>query len=137
MTYRHIVYSLGYAGLIPFVLAAGLVAAQSDYAHLASIIAGAYAFGIICFLTGSWWGMAREDNRAAILFSNLYFLVAFLLFLAAPDWWPLGASILLIGIFALEQSPALFPSTARYYRKMRAILTLVSSIAMGVIHVTN
>ena len=134
MTYRNIVYSLGYAGLLPFVLPAILVAGQSNYANLAAIVAGVYAFGIICFLTGSWWGMARESNRAIILLSNLYFLVAFLLFLAAPSWWSLGASVLLIGIFALEQSPALFPPTAGYYRTMRAILTLVSSAAMLVIH---
>jgi hypothetical protein len=54
MTSQRIAGALGYAGLIPFVIPAVLVIAGSDHADLSTSIAEIYAFGIICFLTGSW-----------------------------------------------------------------------------------
>ena len=138
MSARNIIHILGYAGLIPFVIPAVLVVTSSGYADFAIPIAEAYAFGIICFLTGSWWGMASNtDNRIAILLSNIYFITAFLLLFLTPTWWSFVASILLFGIFALEQIHALFPSLPHFYRKMRAILTLISGSSMLIIHFTR
>ena len=135
MSAGSIIHALGYAGLIPFIIPAALVATSSGYTDLAIVIAEAYAFGIICFLNGSWWGMAsRVEIRTVILLSNLYFITAFLLLLLIPAWWSLAASILLIGIFAIEQSDTLFPSLPHYYRKMRAVLTLISGSSMLIIH---
>ena len=135
MSARNIIHALGYAGLIPFVIPAVLVTTSSGYADLAVLIAETYAFGIICFLTGSWWGMASNaDNRTVILLSNIYFITAFLLLFLTPEWWSFAASILLIGIFALEQIDTLFPSLPHYYRQMRAILTLISGSSMLIIH---
>ena len=127
---------LGYAGLLPFVICALLLARETSYPALVNITASAYAFGIICFLVGTWWGMGYStDNRLVILLSNAYFLVALLFFLVLPSWWPLAASILLIGAFVLEQNRTLFPSLPAYYRTMRAILTLVSSGSMLVVFI--
>ena len=126
---------LGYAGLIPFVIPAYLVVAGSAHAGLSVAIAGAYAFGIICFLTGSWWGMAlTSGHRAPLLMSNLYFLVAFFIFLFALPWWPLASAVLLIGIFVAELNTHLFPEFPALYRKMRTTLTLVASISMLAVH---
>lgn len=129
---------LGYAGLIPFVIPALLVLSGSEYSELSLTIAGAYAFGIISFLCGSWWGMAFDNGSAkALLLSNLYFLTALSLFLFASRWWPLAAAILLMSILLAEQNSTLFPRFPDSYRKMRALLTLVASASMLTLHLAG
>jgi hypothetical protein len=138
MSARLVINTLGYAGLIPFMLPAILVTVGSDYTDIAILIGETYSFAIICFLTGSWWGMASgTGNRVIIILSNVYFIIAFLLMMLTPSWWSLAASVLLIGIFGLEQNRSLFPALERYYRNMRAILTLFSSGSMMVIHLAR
>ena len=135
MSARSIIIALGYAGLIPFIIPAVLVATNTGYTDFAILIAETYAFAIICFLTGSWWGMAsKADSRTVILLSNVYFISVFLIFLLIPAWWSFASSFLLIGIFTLEQRKSLFPSLPHYYRQMRAILTLFSASSMLIIH---
>jgi hypothetical protein len=138
MSVSSIIRTLGYSGLIPFVIPAVLVATNSGYSDIATQVAETYAFGIICFLTGSWWGMSSTTEiRALILLSNIFFVVAFLILFLAPAWWSLAASVLLIGIFAFEQKKSLFPPLPHFYRQMRAILTIISSGSMLVIHLTD
>ena len=138
MSTRFITRTLGYLGLIPFIIPAILVATNNGYSDFAIQIVEIYAFGIICFLTGSWWGMASlNDNRVLMFLSNLYFVTAFLLLILAPLWWSLAASVLLISIFALEQKQSLFPPLPQFYRQMRAVLTVLSSSSMLVIHITR
>ncbi len=135
MPVQNSVKALGYAGLIPFVLPAAVVIANSGHSDLAIVAIEAYAFGIICFLTGSWWGMAfRAGQQIVVILSNVYFVIAFLVLLFAPTWWSLTAAMLLIGIFILEQNRNLFASFPDYYRNMRATLTLVASGSMTLIH---
>jgi hypothetical protein len=135
MPVQNVVNALGYAGLIPFVASAALVTSGSAYAETAGHIADLYAFGIICFLAGSWWGMnCANGNRAVILLSNIYFVLAFLILTLTPGWWPLAASILLIAIFATESNKSLFPGLSAAYRKMRSLLTLISAGSMFSIH---
>jgi hypothetical protein len=138
MSTRFFIRTLGYLGLIPFIIPAALVATNSVYSDFAIQIVETYAFGIICFLTGSWWGMSSAiDNRALIFLSNLYFVTAFLLLFLAPLWWSFAASVLLISIFALEQKKSLFPPLPQFYCQMRAILTIFSSCSMLVVHITR
>jgi hypothetical protein len=100
--------------------------------------ARSYAFGIICFLTGSWWGMGLlPGSRPALLLSNLYFLIAFFIFLFAVDVWALAAAVLLIGIFLAEQRSSLFPEFPASYRVMRTMLTLIASASMLTIHLAG
>ncbi len=128
---RRVANLLGYCGLLPFVVPAVLVAMDSDHAPLALRIGEVYAFGIIAFLTGSWWGMSlQRANGKVLLLSNLYFLVALFIFLFAGQWWSLAAAILLMSLFFAENSSTLFPDMTVHYRKMRAILTLVASASM-------
>lgn len=135
---QRITNALGYAGLIPFVVPALLIAVDyKDSALLASLV-NAYAFGIICFLTGSWWGMALlPGSRAALMLSNLYFLIAFFIFLFANQVWSLAAAVLLTGIFLAEQYSSMFSEFPRHYRSMRTYLTLVASASMLAVHFTG
>jgi hypothetical protein len=128
--------ALGYAGLIPFVLPAAIALSGSPYADLAASLAGAYALAIICFLCGSWWGMAQTSGaRATLLLSNVYLLLALAAYLIAADWWALAAALLLAGAWICEQSSRLFPAYPRQYRRMRAILMLLAGASMAIIHV--
>jgi len=128
---RQVANLLGIAGLIPFVAPAALVAIGSENAELYRRIGEVYAFGIICFLTGSWWGMSlKRENGRALLLSNLYFLAAFFVFLFAAQWWSLAAAVLLMSLFFAENSGSLFPDLDAHYRKLRAILTMVAGVSM-------
>ena len=135
---RHYYTLLGLAGLIPFVVPAALVVLETRWAPLALEIGRVYAFGIISFLCGSWWGMGlTRDNGKPLLLSNLYFLAALFIFLFAPLWWPLAAAILLMSLFFAENSATLFPDISPGYRKMRALLTLVAGLAMLTLHLAG
>ena len=130
-TTRTATRTLGIAGLIPFVVPVFLIAAGSEYAAAADRFAQAYAFAIICFLCGCWWGMSLiSGKRYPFVLSNLYLLLAFFIFSLAPSWWPAAAPLLLIGIFMVELNRTLFPAIPAFYRYLRAILTLVSASSM-------
>jgi hypothetical protein len=125
---------LGYAGLIPFALPALLVVSGSEHAPAVAALAGSYALAIICFICGSWWGMAQASGaRATLWLSNAYLLVALLLYLFAIDWWSLSAAVLLLGAWVCEQSNGLFPAYPADYRRMRAMLTLIAAGSMGIL----
>lgn len=135
MTERTIITFLGYAGLIPFVIPAVLVLAGSAHSDIAMTTAETYAFAIICFLTGSWWGVASGSaKRIGIWLSNIVLVIAFLLMLLAPSLWSLAAAVLLAVIFAVERNLSLFPVQPDYYRNMRAVLTVISSGSMLVVY---
>lgn len=122
---------LGYGGLIPFAVPASLIVAGIGPLPILLWIVNAYAFGIVCFLTGSWWGMALKSGRSrALVMSNLYFLAAAAVFLFAPAWWPLLAAVLLVALYLAEQHTALFPPTPPAYRSLRAQLTVVASLSL-------
>jgi hypothetical protein len=125
---------LGIAGLVPFVLPALLVVSGSALAAASTQIAAAYALAIICFLCGSWWGMAQASGiRATLLLSNVYLLLALGLYLSVIEWWPLAAMLLLLGAWTCEHSRHLFPALPPSYRQLRTLLTLVAASSMGVI----
>jgi len=135
---QRVTNSLGYAGLIPFIVPTALIVAGSEHGALLVSFSGAYAFGIICFLTGSWWGMALSPgSRSALILSNLYFLIAFLIFLFANQVWPIAAAVLLMGIYLAEQHSSLFSEFPENYRKMRTVLTLIASVSMLAIHIAG
>lgn len=132
---RPVIQMLGYAGLVPFVAAALLVVLDSQYAIVARSLGEAYAFGIICFLCGSWWGMALDSGpRKALVLSNAYMLTAFFIFALAREWWSLAAAILLMSILFAEHNTGLFKDLPGHYRKLRSILTMVASASMLTLH---
>ena len=128
--------ALGYAGLLPFVIPALLVAAGSGHAETAAAIAGVYAFGIVSFLCGSWWGFALTPTSGALqLLSNVLFLFALGAFLLAPGWWPLIAALLLAVIYLVERGSTAMPSFSDDYRVLRRNLSLVASLSMLTVQV--
>jgi len=130
--------ALGYSGLIPFAIPALLVLLQAPQAPLATAFADSYALAIICFLSGSWWGMAQASGvRATLWLSNAYLLVALLLYLLASEWWPLAAALLLLGAWLGEQSNRLFPLFEPGYRRMRTILTLIAATSMVIMQLAG
>lgn len=123
--------TLGYAGLIPFVIPALMILFGHEHAELLTELIGAYAFGIICFLAGSWWGMGlRPGLQGTLVLSNFYFLIAFSVYLFAAQVWLLAAAVLLIIIFLSESMSSLFPGFPSGYRMMRGVLTLVASASL-------
>ena len=135
---QRVTNGLGYAGLVPFIVPAAMIVAGSANGAFLVSFSGAYAFAIICFLTGSWWGMAlAPGSRSALLLSNLYFLIAFFIFLFANQVWPIAAAVLLMGIYLAEQHSSLFSEFPATYRKMRTVLTLIASVCMLAIHITG
>lgn len=127
---------LGYAGLIPFVVPVLLILIDADGAELWQSIAGAYAFGIIAFLAGSWWGTALVPAApVAALLSNLIFLLALACYLFAGQAWPLAAALLLLSIFFTEQNTPLMPAFTQRYRKLRRNLTLVAGGSMLALYI--
>ena len=130
--------TLGYAGLVPFAVPAALLLTGSAHADLASTIASGYALAILCFLCGSWWGMAQATAlRGTLLLSNAYLLLALALYLFAAEWWALAAALLLVGAWLCEQNSTLFPAYPGEYRRLRTILTLGASVSMAVLHLNG
>lgn len=122
---------LGYAGLVPFVVPASIAVSGSGFADTATMLAGAYAFGIIAFLTGSWWGLGLSAGATRLPWlSNLYFLLALACFLLLPRWWPLVSALLLFGMLMIERGSTSMPAFEASYRQMRRNLTLVAAASM-------
>ncbi len=131
MSSKPVINTLGYAGLIPFVVPALLIVSGSTHAMLLTELIEAYAFGIICFLTGSWWGMGlKPGKRITLMLSNFYFLIAFFIYVFAPGVWMPMAAIILLCIFMTERISTLFPGFVSGYHRMRAMLTLVASASV-------
>lgn len=127
VTSTRIVNLLGYAGLLPFVVPAVLVLSDSEYSALSRTITGVYAFGIIAFLSGSWWGLALTPGRGVVLLvSNICFLLALLCFLFLPQWWALMSALLLLGILLTERYADFMPFLDDGYRSLRRNLTLIA-----------
>ena len=101
----------GYAGLLPQLLAALMILADSEYRWVGLAAAYGYAAFIFSFLGGIWWGfgvIARKDGVDA----NPIFLAAvspsLIAFATYLPWilgldWP-GPSMLLLGL-GLMMSP--------------------------------
>ena len=122
---------LGCAGLLPFVIPALITVSGSDYSDTAATLAGVYAFGIIAFLTGSWWGLGISAGPGKLPWlSNLYFLLALACFLLLPRWWPLGSALLLFGMLLIERRSTSMPAFDSSYRGLRRNLTLVAAASM-------
>lgn len=79
----------------------------------------------------------ERNNGKPLLLGNLYFLVALFIYPFAAQWWSLAAAILLMSLFFAENSCTLFPGISPRYRKMRAVLTMVASLAMLTLHLAG
>ena len=123
---------LGWLGLLPFLALPLLIAGMPEYRALCQTLLADYAFGILCFLLGIWWGIGvmRGEPRPLLL-SNLLFLVllaARTLLQNAP--FMVIAATLFIAIIVLEHSLAVFQRQPAYYARMRIQLSLVAAVSL-------
>lgn len=129
---RREIQVLGYMGVIPFLVLGFWPWGYPNHAELATRVLAAYAFGIICFLLGSWWGIAllRKDAGINIL-SNIVFIAgaAAMIFLP-PPLWLLMAAILFLLLIAVERSLAMFKPQPAYYARLRLTLSLAASVGL-------
>lgn len=93
--------ALGYAGLLPQIIATAMVLTGHEWRYAALAGGFAYAAAIFSFLGGVWWGQAVQSARAttgAYLVAVLPSLIAVALFLPwSFGWeWP-GPALLYLG----------------------------------------
>ena len=121
-----LIRSLGYAGLIPFLIIPSVVwLVQDRLPGLAPQAFLLYSLAILCFLAGTVWGRAQTTIHPLarhLLVSNLLVLFAVASVLAVADW--LALILLTLGYLTLlwyERRDASIPS---WYVAMRMKLTL-------------
>lgn len=123
---------LGYLGLIPFLglgIWPWIFVDQSEWVARALAL---YAFGILCFLLGSWWGIALLRNDANIsIISNIVFLVAAAgVLLLSPSAWFLLATFLFLLLLIMERRLVIFKRQPVYYATLRLNLSLAASAGL-------
>ena len=101
--------ALGYAGLLPQIICAGLILMGHEWRYSALAGGFAYAAAIFSFLGGVWWGQAlasardgRPATTGAYVLAVLPSLIAVALFLPwTLGWeWP-GPALLYLGALIL------------------------------------
>ncbi len=123
---------LGRAGLLPFIALAAALVVDVHHAAFWQRALGLYALGILCFLLGSWWGMALiKRYPSALLLSNGLFLVAFFSYLAlSPATLFFVYAAMFVVIVLVERRHPLFAPQPSYYARLRAQLSAVAAIAL-------
>ncbi|MEL6877853.1 MAG: DUF3429 domain-containing protein [Pseudomonadota bacterium] len=133
---------LGYAGLLPQIIALGLAMSGGELAYVALAGGFAYAALIFSFLGGVWWGQALQKGNAGAgvyLVAVLPSLLGLALFLPWTfGWeWP-GPALLYLGVL-IGLSP-LVDRALRYakrdFMQMRWHLSLglgALTIALGLV----
>ena len=134
MTNRRLMWVLGLAGLLPFVVASsglwlfdGLLQALSQRTFIL------YSLAILCFLAGTLWGETLPGSGqvtgqgAAILISNGIVVFAVLAMLTAQ---PLISTVLLmLGHLAQLWYERSKPGREAWYTQLRTVLTGVATLS--------
>jgi Protein of unknown function (DUF3429) len=99
---RPLIFSLGYAGLLPFVgLAAAVWLLPASQARLATFALGAYGAVIVSFLGGIHWGLGFQMGEAAPHLHFLWGITTPLLAWVALLLPPWAGLMLLVGALLL------------------------------------
>ena len=124
--------ALGWAGLLPFIaLAAAMLLLPAMAAPAADLLAH-YAFGILCFLLGTWWGIGvMRPDPAPLLWSNGLFIALFVAraMLQGAPFLVISALLFVVVLLVARHLPA-FRRQPAYYRALRARLSLVAATAL-------
>ena len=132
LTARRTACTLGFAGLLPFVVCSALLWWGPPAALLAAKVLTAYALAILCFLCGSWWGIGLLRGSAApLLWSNALVVLAVAAFSLLPS--RAVAGLLSLGLafsWWFEGWHPVFRRQPPYYRRLRTALTLVALCAL-------
>ena len=123
---------LGWSGLIPFCALPLAMLWLPEHAATAGEVLGYYAFGILCFLLGIWWGIGvMRGEPGVLLYSNGLFLVLFTArALLGLSGFMLVAALLFIAVLLLERILPVFQRQPRYYAIMRSQLSLVAAASL-------
>ena len=124
---------LGYAGLIPFVLLAGLMwMVNSELLPFVSVALGAYAAAIVSFLGGVHWGIGFMKGPAAARFHFVWGVVPSLLAwlaLLSPVYAALPLlALVLVACYAVDSKT--YPAAGLASQlPMRLRLTVVAALS--------
>ena len=126
------VKQLGYAGLLPFF---GLALASHllpSVQHELRAALASYAFAIICFLVGSWWGMALiRKNVSGLVLSNVITLVVVAgSIMLTTQQFLLFEMLVLQALWLVESIFPLFKRQPDYYRRMRMVLSVSGGVCL-------
>lgn len=123
---------LGWAGLLPFCLLPLVMLWQPDSTAVAGQLLSLYAFGILCFLLGIWWGIGvMRKAPLPLIYSNALFLVLLVTRVLADDrrFMPVAA-LLFVVLILMERSLAVFQRQPVYYATLRRRLSLVAALSL-------
>jgi hypothetical protein len=123
---------LGWAGLLPFIALALAMLLLPGMAATAADLLSHYAFGILCFLLGTWWGIGvMRPDPAPLLWSNALFIALFFarsLLQGAP--FMVVAALLFLVLLLVERRLSAFRRQPAYYATLRARLSLVAAASL-------
>ena len=123
---------LGRTGLLPFVGLLPVLYLDVQHEQVWAKSLTTYTLAILCFLVGSWWGLALiRRTPAALLLSNIVVLVAFFghVLLPTAPFLLLGAALFLATI-VFERRHALFHRQPPYYASLRLQLSFIASASL-------
>ncbi len=115
-----LVIGLSYAGILPMALSLVFI---SD--PVFQTILKFYSLGILCFVAGSWWGIAlvQSDQAQVPLFelvsSNVLTLLAIGAVLMLDSAAFLALAVLFLVLYLGEARLDVFKGQPHYYRRMR------------------
>ena len=124
--------ALGRAGLLPFCAAPLLIYLDPGRSDYYATLLASYALAIICFLVGSWWGVALiRRSPLALVSSNAAVIVAFFghALLQTPAFLLLCAA-LYPSTVVVERRVRIFQAQPPYYARLRLHLTAVATVSM-------
>ncbi|KAK2835185.1 hypothetical protein Q5P01_015669 [Channa striata] len=127
---------LGFAGLIPFVTPALVMAVTECYFPELAFAQLAYGASIVSFLGGARWGFALPESSPAkpdwINLSNSVVppLLAWVAMLMSNSIVP-AATMVIMGLgISLHYDLSLLPTYPRWFKALRAVLTMVAFFSL-------
>ena len=137
--HQKVVLALGTAGLIPFLSAPLLL--LMGYIAIANEIARLYGLAIVCFLAGSWWGIAlvagkltSYERMTVLIISNLVVIGAVLaLLLLSPGSSQMALAGVLVLQLLIERTLRGLTRQPSYYLLMRLALSTVAASCLLVV----
>jgi hypothetical protein len=123
---------LGRAGLLPFMGLLVAIYLDAQHQQLWAESLATYSLAILCFLVGSWWGLALiRRTPTALILSNVVVLVAFFghVLLTTASFLLLGAGLFLATV-VIERRHLLFKRQPPYYARMRLQLSLIAMASL-------
>ncbi|EAR11445.1 DUF3429 family protein [Reinekea blandensis] len=120
---------LGTLGLVPFIVPGTmvLISPETDWAVRALQL---YAFGIIAYLTGTWWLNPKPTETKAALIGHGLFLLAFFGLLLWPAIFFVLAALVLIAIYLVERVTDWVGQFESAYQRLRRLLTAVAVMSL-------